>query len=448
MLIFLFSAFTGKGGLNNPKERPNIILIMIDDLGYGDLACYVSQVNNTPNMDRLASEGMLFTDFHSNGAMCSPTRAALMTGRCQYRFGKIFEHALSSVDNPNEGLSHEARTIAEVLKEAGYTNGIYGKWHLGYKPPFLPPSHGFDDFRGLVSGDGDHHTHIDRLGNEDWWHNDRLDMETGYSTDLTTDHSIRFIEKHQKEPFFLFVSHLAVHFPWQGPGDPSHREAGTDYRNDKWGIIPDPDDVRPHLKSMLAPIDDGVGEIMEKVRELELENRTLLLFTSDNGGYINYGSLFRQISSNGPLRGQKQQIYEGGHRVPLIAWWPGRIQAGSISDELAMTMDLFPTLACLAGADPGSNHPLDGIDISNVFFGNSTTTDRTLYWKIGDHIKAVRKGPWKICVSGNAEPELYNLDQDIGETRNLAREYPDLVRSLMTAYYRWEKKVTANYYQR
>ncbi len=417
---------------------------MIDDLGYGDLGCYGSTVNDTPNIDKLAAEGLLFTDYHSNGPMCTPTRAAFMTGLYQHRFGEKFEGAISGKRDYDDGLPLEAVTIAEVLREAGYATGMYGKWHRGYHPPLLPASQGFDDFIGLGSGDGDHHSHIDRSGRKDWWHNNELNMEDGYSTDLITNHSIDFIKAHKDEPFFLYVSHLSIHFPWQGPDDPPHRLEGTDYANEKWGLIPDKQNVSPHVKAMIESVDRGVGEIMQTLVNLDLDENTLVIFTSDNGGYIHYGDSHFNISNNGALRGQKNEVYEGGHRVPFIARWPGTIPNGSKSDETVLTIDMFPTFMEVTNTKQPRDLQLDGQSIVSHLFVNKALPDRSVCWKIDDE-RAIRKGKWKLCMIGNNDPELFDLSNDIGETSNLAVDYPDLVEQLTAEYIAWEKDVTANY---
>ena len=423
--------------------KPNIVFIMADDLGYGDLACYGSKLNKTPNIDLLAKKGIKFTDFHSNGPMCSPTRAALLTGKYQHRFGEKFEQALNDA-NPEDGLPLEALTIAELLKGSGYKTGMYGKWHLGYKPPLFPSNQGFDDFIGLGAGDGDHHSHIDRVGNKDWWHNDKLQMEKGYSTDLITKHSVDFIREHKDEPFFLYVPLLAVHFPWQGPNDPLQRMENTSYLQEKWGIIPDRKNVQPHMKAMIESMDEGVGRIMKTLKDLGLEENTLVIFTSDNGGYIDYKSGgFENISSNGVLRGQKTDIYEGGHRVPGIFYWPGKIKPG-VKDDKIMSMDMFPTFAALAGATLPQGLKLDGRSVLPVLLENRKLPERPLFWKIGNK-KAIRKENWKLCMIANNKPALYDLKKDIGESRDLSAQYPGLVKELLEEYNAWEKDVTAGY---
>ena len=415
-------------------ERPNFVLIFADDLGYGDVGCYGSEVNKTPHIDALGASGLRFTDFHSAGPMCSPTRAAMLTGQYQQRFGRMFDTAISGVRDRNRGLPHEAVTIAEVLKKQGYASACFGKWHLGYQPPWLPTSQGFDVFRGLGSGDGDFHTHIDRSGNEDWWHNNQIEMTEGYTTELLTEYSVKFIEENRNQPFFLYVPHLAIHFPWQGPDDPPHRRKGKSYHEDKWGIIPDPGNVAPHLKAMVESLDASVGAIVAALKKWELDENTLVIFTSDNGGYLTYGTTFKNISSNGRLRGQKTQLYEGGHRVPTIVSWPSRIEP-AVTTATGHSVDLLPTIAALAGA--GSDQfKTDGVDLEPLLFDGQSLPDRTLFWRARSQA-AVRSGPWKLYRNGK-RTELYNLNDDLGEQRDLADEQPDFVKRLNASWTRWE----------
>ncbi len=417
------------------NRSPNIVFILADDLGYADIGCYGSKTNQTPHLDKLAKGGMRFTDFHSNGPMCSPTRAAFLTGRYQNRFGRRFESALNgAIREP--GLPLSTMTIAKALRKSGYATGIFGKWHLGYESPFLPTNMGFDEFRGLVSGDGDYHTQVDRSGNEDWWKGSSIVMEKGYTTDLITRHSIDFIEKNQDKPFFLFIPHLAIHFPWQGPQDPPHRQAGKSYMKDKWCVIPNRSNVSPHIKAMVERLDDSIGEIVTTLEKLKLTDNTLIVFSSDNGGYSNYAGGFKQISDMTPLRGQKTDIYEGGHRVPTIFFWPGKITP-SVCHSTAMTMDLFPTFAALAGAKTDN---LDGVDLQSVIIENQALPERSLFWRMKSK-KAVRKGVWKLCINGRTPAELFNLREDIGENHNLSKENPALVEELTQALSIWEKDV-------
>jgi arylsulfatase A-like enzyme len=308
---------------------------------------------------------------------------------------------------------------------------------LGFHPPLVPTRQGFDDYRGLLSGGGDHHSHIDRSGRQDWWHNEQIEMESGYSADLITSHSIEFIEQHKDQPFFLYVPHQAIHFPWQRPNDTAHRVKGQSYWNDKWGKIKDTNDIRPYIKSMVEAIDQSVGQIVATLKRLELDQQTLIIFTSDNGGYLNYGRTHLNISSNGPLRGQKGDLYEGGHRVPAIAYWPGRIKAGTVTDQTTMTMDIFPTLLKLVNVPEIGNVEFDGINILPLLLENKPLPKRTLFWRMRQQ-KAVRKGAWKLYLNEN-KLELYNLDNDISESNDLSKQYSEKVATMNSELVAWEK---------
>jgi len=436
ILLFL-TLFSCQKKQRPAVSNPNIVLIVADDLGYGDIGCYGSEINKTPHIDALAGTGLRFTDFHSAGPMCTPTRAAMLTGLYQQRFGRLFDGPLNGLEDRETGLPLEAVTIAEVLKRRGYITACFGKWHLGFQPPWLPPDQGFDEFRGLGSGDGDHHTQINRWGREDWWYNNKIEMTEGYTAELLTQYSVDFIERHCDEPFFLYVPHLAIHFPWQGPDDPPHRQKGQNYKNDKWGIIPDRGNVSPHVKAMVESVDKSVGEIVAALDRSKLRDNTLLVFTSDNGGYLTYGSDFKNISSNGPLRDQKGSIYEGGHRVPMIISWPGVVSAEETGD-VAHSIDLMPTFAALAGITT-EDLSFDGIDLSPKLLRGERLPDRQLFWRAGSD-RAVRSGPWKLCVAENGT-ELFNLNRDLGEKNDISVQEPGLVKKLVHDWEDWEKGV-------
>ncbi|MEM1443119.1 MAG: sulfatase-like hydrolase/transferase [Verrucomicrobiota bacterium] len=414
---------------------PNIVLIVADDVGYGDLGCYGKSPSPTPHLDELAASGLLFTDYHSAGAMCSPTRASMLTGMYPQRFGSQFDGALGKVQEGEVGLPLKALTIAEKLGEAGYTTACLGKWHLGYRDPFLPHHQGFDVFRGLLSGDGDFHTQVDRLGEKDWWDRGDLVEEKGYTTDLLTDHAVDFIEKNKETPFFLYLPHLAIHFPWQGPEDPPQREVGVDYRKEKFGIIPDEKNVAPHVEAMLRSLDESVGRIVGSLQGKGLLENTLIAFTSDNGGYLDYPPRFENISSNGIYRGQKTQVYEGGHRVPLIISWKGRVAPGT-SDALVHSNDWMPTLLELAEVDPIET---DGVSLLHHFLKSEPVEERILYWRTRS-AWAIRQGPWKLCGIRKAK-ELYHLGEDPSEENNLAEENPSLVKQLEEQWNTWNEEM-------
>lgn len=418
-------------------QRPNIVLIMADDLGYGDLGCYGHPTNRTPHLDRLAAGGLRFTDFHSNGPMCTATRAALLTGRYQHRFGRMFEGALGDADY-DRGLPLGTPTMASILQQGGYATAMYGKWHLGFHPPHMPTRFGFDEFRGIVHGDSDHHSHVDRSGRQGWWHNETSANEPGYAADVLTRHSVAFIEKNRQRPFFLYLPHLSIHFPWQGPRDAGYRELGRDYNNaSKLGDLASKD-IGALAKAMVEHLDTCVGQVLAALKRNGVLQNTLVIFTSDNGGYLTYEGGYHNISSNGPLRGQKTEVYEGGHRVPAIASWPGRIRPG-VTAATAASFDLFPTFAEVAGVAT-RGLPLEGASLQSVFLERRPLAERTLFWRIRTH-RAARRGPWKLVQIGNQPPELYDLRNDISETRNLAASQTALTRELTSALAAWEQNV-------
>jgi arylsulfatase A len=417
------AAFSGH---EDRDEKPNIILIMADDLGYGDLGCYGSRSIKTPNIDALAREGMRFTDYHSNGAVCSPTRAALLTGRYQQRSG--IEGVVTAKSHRHTGMALEAVTFAEVLKSAGYTTGLFGKWHLGYATAFNPVKQGFDEFRGFVSGNVDYRSHLDQEWYEDWWINETLTPEEGYTTDLITRHGVRFIERHKDQPFCLYLPHEAPHYPYQGRKDDAVR-----FKEHPKQVQGGRKDRRAAYREMIEAMDEGVSKIIETVRKLELERRTFVFFCSDNGP--------AKAGSSGPLRGGKASLWEGGHRVPGIAWWPGRIRPGTVSKETILGMDLFPTMAAIAGAELPEGMKPDGVDLSALLTEGRELPGRTLFWRTND-ARAVRRGPWKLLVDKNENVHLFDLDEDLGEQKNLSKSRPDLAAQLLGALEAWEAEVS------
>lgn len=431
-------------------DRPNIILILADDLGYADLSVYGGKVH-TPNIDKLAQEGIRFTDFHSNGANCSPTRAALITGRYQQRTGIVGALGENSLGLGAPEAKNEM-TIPHYLQQAGYRSAIIGKWHLGYNKEQSPLQFGFDEFKGMLHGAVDYHSHVNTYGRLDWWHNDQLVREEGYVTHLVTNHALDFINTNKNRPFFLFVSHLAIHFPWQTPEDDPHREEGKSYRGVSGPLnrlgAHSPEKTGKVVERMIEELDLSVGAIMEKLVELNLDERTLVLFVSDNGGITDYRGGYTEISSNQPFRGAKHSVYEGGHRVPAIARWPGRIQSGKVSHETAMTMDILPTFLALLQLDvPDNNGPnsLDGTNLLPHLLGGKRLISRDLFWQAGGS-SAVRSGNWKLVVMDSGKSlELYNLSKDLGERKNLANVQPKTVKNLSNLLRDWEREVMQKY---
>ena len=412
-------------------EKPNIVVILADDLGYGDTSTYDGWID-TPHLDKLAAEGMKLTDFHSSGNVCSPTRAGLLTGRYQQRSGiPMVINADPNVAAHHRGLQTCEVTFAERLGQVGYTTAVFGKWHLGYSKEFNPLHHGFDRFRGYVSGNIDYISHYDRVGVYDWWEGLDLIEEEGYSTHLITKHAVRFIEENKDRPFCVYVAHEAVHSPYQGPDDPAERGPRAQRRpkDNRSGE----GDAKRAYRQMMEEMDKGVGQVVDALERLGLADNTLVFFFSDNGATPN--------GSNGPLREFKGSDWEGGHRVPAVAWWPGRIQAGSTSDQLAIGIDLMPTMLALAGASVPEGHRLDGVDLSPVLFEGKSLGDRKLFW----NGNAMRDGPWKLIRQGKGAQGvgLYNLAEDLGEQNNLAEQHPQRVEQMLAEIAAWQDDVTA-----
>ncbi|MCP4640570.1 MAG: sulfatase-like hydrolase/transferase [bacterium] len=409
--------------------KPNIVLIMADDLGYGDLGCYGNDRIRTPHIDALAASGVRFTDFHSNGPVCSPTRAALLTGRYQQRCG--LEGVVTAKNHRHTGMALEETTFAESLKQAGYATGLFGKWHLGYDVAFNPIHQGFDEFRGYVSGNVDYHSHVDQVGYEDWWNGRELAPEAGYSTDLISAHGVDFIERHGDEPFCLYLAHEAPHYPYQGRQDKADRTAGKprpvhEGRQDRTGAY----------REMIEAMDEGVGRIAAALGRLNLLERTFVFFCSDNGA--------GKEGSNAPLRGSKGSLWEGGHRVPAIASWPGTIPSGHTVDDAAMTMDLFPTFTDVAGAPTPEG--LDGMSLLPLLRDGHGLPERTLLWRFRG-MKAARRGSLKLVVEpgpgGSPQTHLYDLDADLAEQEDLSTRLPEQVTSLSEELADWEADVDA-----
>lgn len=428
-----------------PGDRPNLIVIMVDDMGYAGVSCFGNPYFQTPEIDRLAKEGIRLTDFHSSGTVCSPTRAGLLTGRYQQRAGiEAVIHPVSSHPEHRKGLREIENTFAEQLKGAGYRTGLIGKWHQGYphnSSEFHPDNHGFDMFIGYHSGNIDFISHVGDHVKHDWWHGRKETHETGYSTHLINQYALEFIKDHQKQPFCLYVAHEAIHNPVQVPGDPIRRSEAAGWK--RWKPANKAERIEKY-KGMTLPINAGIGQIRELLVDLGLDKNTFVLFFSDNGPAGDFPS------GSPKWRGGKGTVYEGGHRVPAIAWWPGKINAGTVSDTTAISIDVMPTLLSLAKVNVPKARPLDGIDLSPILLKQQTVIDRPLFWASlsnnGRRSEAMRQGPWKLVVQHpkakpgtfeNEKIELYQLDQDPGERNNLAKEQPHQAAKMLKQLKDW-----------
>ena len=412
-------------------RKPNIVLIVADDLGWGELGCQGNPQIPTPNIDSIASNGARFLQGYVTAPFCCPSRAGLMTGRYQTRFG----HELNAIGkqnlDPKVGLPLEERTLANHLKDTGYVTGMFGKWHLGGSPQHHPLRRGFDEFFGFL-----HEGHFfapppykglnTRLrineppyddANPILRSNDPV-QESEYLTRAITREALSFIDRHAARPFFLYVPYNAVHSPMQAPTD-SVRQFN--------GIV---DEHRQLFAAMLAELDMGVGRILDKLRSRALENDTLIFFISDNGGPTQ-----ELTSSNKPLRGGKGLMYEGGLRVPFLVQWKGTIPARQVVNYPVIATDIVPTALQAAGVNMAGAGPLDGSDLLPALTGKAPgQVSRKLFWRMG-RATALRNGDWKIVRQGSrAQPdtpfELYNVERDPGETVDLAKEKPEMLARL------------------
>jgi arylsulfatase A-like enzyme len=410
--------------LRGKVKRPNIIVIISDDMGYADISCHGCQDIATPNIDSIAQNGVLFTNGYVSCPVCSPTRAGLMTGRYQQRFGH--EH---NTGGPPGGLREHVGlpltevTIADVLKSAGYATGAVGKWHLGMAPHFHPLKRGYDEFFGFLHGG---HSYIEPgLGsfNPIMRGIEPVD-EKEYLTDAFSREAVAFIESHRDKPFFLYLAYNAVHTPMEAP---------ERYQN-SFEHITDP--TRRTYAGMLAAMDEGIGKVLAKLRELNLEKDTLLFFVNDNGGSARNGS------NNAPLRAHKGTMWEGGIRVPFIIQWPRRLRAGRVYDQPVIALDILPTAAAAAAANPPTDRKIDGVNLLGYLTGKKKQAPHEiLFWRSGQKL-AVRKGNWKLVKMGT-ESGLFDLSSDIGESQDLSAEQPDVLKEMEEAFARWDSQMIA-----
>jgi arylsulfatase A-like enzyme len=412
---------------------PNIVLIITDDMGWADLGSYGAVDVRTPNLDRLASEGIRLTDFYANGVLCSPTRAGLISGRYQQRYG--VEAALGSAGTPgaDEGLAARGHSLPELLRRSGYTTGLIGKWPLGYLPEMSPAAHGFDHFFGMKSGYHDYYTHKGRDGKPDLWEDGRLVDVPGYTTDLITERAVRFIERSAGRPFFVDVAYNAPHWPYQVPDRPS-----VSFDNARH-LMPGDSMVstRADYVAMVERVDRGVGELLRTLERTGLARNTIVIFTNDNGG--------EWLANGGPLFHRKWTVWEGGIRVPTIVRWPGRIPAGRVSGQVGITMDLTASILAVAGATVPAAARLEGMNLFPILEGRASDVERTLFWRTsvgGQRQKAVRHGDWKLVVDGT-HYLMFDLATDQGERHDLAGRRPEVARTLRGLLADWERDIDA-----
>ncbi|MFI3293385.1 MAG: sulfatase-like hydrolase/transferase [Rikenellaceae bacterium] len=418
------------------ESRPNVVLIMADDLGYADISCFGGNVAQTPNIDQMASEGIKLTDFHTNGAVSSPTRAALMTGKYQQRTG--VDGVISAADHREVGLAIDEVTIADRLKALGYNTGMFGKWHLGYPAEFNPTLQGFDEFKGFVAGNIDYHSYIDQAGYYDWWNGMEIDRTVkGYITDLITDNSIDFIKRNDPkktgEPFFLYMPYPAPHYPYQAADDEPVREEG----NLKYIRKVAKEDSPRIYKEIIEYTDMSIGKVMATLKELGLEDNTMIIFCSDNGPN---GS-----GNTGGFKGRKGSVYEGGHRVPGVIKYPAAIKAGQVSDEAVMGMDFFPTFVEMAGGNVADDKVIDGVSMLSFLSEGTAPAPRDLFWVHNNRVAMRSKDGWKLVVTPLKDDavkyELFNIDADPKEETDLSESETERVKAMAKAIDAWKTDV-------
>ena len=436
LAAFAFGLTTqGVGLAAEPGKKPNIVILLADDLGYGDLGFQGGRDVPTPNLDALAKTGVRCTSGYVSGPYCSPTRAGLLTGRYQQRFGHEFNPGGGR--NGAFGLPLPEATIADRLKAAGYATGLVGKWHLGAAPRFQPPRRGFDEFFGFLGGA---HTYFAGRS-ADIYRGTETVTEASYLTDAFAREAVAFIDRHKAGPFFLEVAFNAVHTPMDA----------TDARLARFPSIADP--ARRKYAAMLTAMDEAVGAVLDKIRSAALEDDTLVFFLSDNGGPTMPGTTIN-ASRNDPLRGSKRTTLEGGVRVPFVVRWKGTLPAGKVDDRPVIQLDVLPTALAAAGVAPKPEWGLDGVDLLPFLKGDDAKAPHeTLYWRLGGQA-AVRRGDWKLvrydltaeATKAGQNPglsafRLYNVTQDIGESHDHSADHPEKAKELLTAWEDWSRQL-------
>ncbi len=414
----------------NSADRPNILFIVVDDCGYADLGCTGQTGYRTPALDRLAAEGVRFTQAYANAPLCTNTRVALITGRYQYRFKLGLVEPLRPVhhDEPEMGIAPGYPTLPELLRRTGYRTALIGKWHLGFLPKYGPLKSGYDEFFGIMGGYTGYYTHTGEGGERDLYEGEVSVERAGYVTDLLSERATAFVRAAGagSAPYLLSLHYNAPHWPWSAPSV----EAAARERELQRSEIMEGGSPRIYGE-MMEILDAGIGRVMDAVRESPRD--TLVVFTSDNGG--------ERYSNIWPFVGRKWDLLEGGLRIPQIAWWPGHITAGAVTDQVCITMDLTATCLAAANAMADPAHPLDGIDLLPVLSGRQRAADRTLFWRMNNRAqRAVRRGEWKYLKVGDRE-FLFDIGWDPRERGDMAKKRPELLGELRGIWEDWNRQM-------
>lgn len=417
-------------------------MMFLDNIGYGDLGCYGNDQIKTPRIDRLAAEGVRCTDFYIASPSCMPSRGALLTGRHPLRNG--LNEQLWKIDELEQiGLSQSEVILPRYLSRAAYASGCFGKWNLGFAPGSRPTDRGFNEYLGNISGNCDYYTYIYR-GRNDLYRNTEPAKAEGYSTFVFADAACRFIERNKDRPFLCYVPFNAAHFP-----NPSNKPPGTpalwqapDEAFARYGYSPKTLDERQRYRAVVTALDDGVGRVLDQLDRSKLTDKTIVILLSDNGAFL-IPARGLECASNAPLRSGGTTLWEGGIRIPCIVRWPGRILSGTLCREPLTSMDFVPMALRAAGLGPPTDRILDGKDPTAALAGEAPSPHKYLYWRWGAKSAAIRMGRYKLLreqQSTNQDWQLFDLQNDIGETANLVAEKPDLAKQLRIEYERWEKE--------
>lgn len=417
-IVFLAFLFSVSQWCIAEIKKPNLLIFYADDLGFGECGVYGCKDIPTPHIDSLANQGVKFTQGYVSATYCSPSRAGLLTGRYPTRFG----HEFNAIARSN-GLSLNETTLAERLKQLGYATCAIGKWHLGQSEPYRPLKRGFDEFFGTLNNTPFFNptNFIDSRVSADV---QAITDPNFYTTDQYAARAVDWLDRHKSEPWFLYLPFNAQHAPLQAPQQYLDR-------------FPNLSDKRKIFAAMMSSMDDAIGRVLAKVRELGQEENSLIFFIADNGG-----PTASTTSSNGPLRGFKMTTFEGGPRVPFLAQWKGTFRSGTVYDYPVINLDVLPTIMAAAGAPVDPSWKLDGVDLLPFVTGaKKERPHNTLYWRFGEQW-AIRHGDYKLVVSkgGSGKPELYNLASDIGEANDLAAKEPAKVSELQKLYDKWSSE--------
>ena len=421
------------GGARPPAKPPNIVFVLADDLGFADVSCYGRPDLSTPNIDRIAAQGLRFLQAYANSAVCSATRTALITGRYQYRLRLGLEEPLAG--NPDVGLPPEHPTLPSLLKKAGYSSTLVGKWHLGVLPKFGPLKSGYDHFYGFRGGAVDYFSHAYGRDNEDLWDDDVPIHQVGYLTGLLGDRAVEVVNKYAKsgQPFLLSLHFNAPHWPWEAPGD----EAESERLRQAGGSLAELSDFdggsQKTYQRMIEGMDKQIGCVLQALNANGLTKNTIIIFSSDNGG--------ERFADTWPFTGKKTELLEGGLRIPAIISWPARIPRGRTTEQVAISMDWMPTLLAAAGAVPDPAYPLDGMNLLPMLTQNAAPVSRKLFWRYKANAqRAARDGDYKFLkILDNTF--LFNVVEDPLERANLKERQKDVYQLLAREWFEWNSSM-------